>query len=246
MTERQRRQEILALIPARGGSRRVKNKNLRLLGGKPLIAHTIAAARQSRYITRIVVSTDRPAIAAIARESGAEVPFLRPCALATADSTEFEFHEHALRELRAADGYTPDLIVNLYPTTPFRTAASIDRAIRLMLGAPRAHSLRSVRRCHEHPYKMWVFRRSRYLRPFVAGTPAGSQTLSYHLLPTVHIQNASIYIVRPRTLATFGNTVGMRVLGFEMSEFESIDINTEQDFALADAMIAGGQRGKGL
>lgn len=228
--------KILALIPARGGSQRVKNKNSRLLGGKPLIAYTIEAARKSRLVSRVIVSTDSHEIAAIARDVGAEVPFLRPAEIAGSHSTELEFHEHALDWLKSNEGFEPELVVNLYPTTPFRGAELIDSAIERILANPDADSLRSTKKCSEHPYKMWV-KDGEFLKPFVEKTSGESHTAAYHLLPPVQIQNASIYITRPTTLAKFRNTVGERVLSFEMTEDESVDINTPLDFVMAEAML---------
>lgn len=230
--------EVLALIPARAGSQRVRNKNIRKLRGKPLIAFTIEAALASRLVDRVVVSTDSPRIAAIARAFGAETPFLRPASIATADATEFAFHEHAVRFLADSEGYEPELVVNLYPTSPFRRAATIDRAIREIRRHPRAHSLRSIRKCSEHPNKMWEFQGRAYVRPLQRGH-AATHTLSYHLLPPVYIQNASIYIVRPSTLRRFRNTLGTRVLGFVMSEEESVDINSPLDFRFAEMLLRG-------
>lgn len=239
MRRRGRKLEVLALIPARAGSQRVRSKNIRRLGGRPLIAHTIAAALGARRIGRVLVTTDSPRIARVAREFGAEAPFLRPKAIAGAASTELEFHEHALAWLRQHEGYEPDLVVNLYPTSPFRKAATIDRAIELIARHPEADSLRSVRRCSEHPCKMWRRQGKLYLKPLLPPKKKGSQTLSYHLLPEVFIQNASIYITRPRTLFRHGSTLGRRVLCFEMSERESIDINTPLDFHFAEVLLKG-------
>jgi CMP-N,N'-diacetyllegionaminic acid synthase len=230
--------QVLALVPARAGSQRVRNKNVRKLRGKPLIAYTIEAALASRLVDRVIVSTDSPRIATTARNFGAETPFLRPAAIATADATEFAFHEHALTFLAEHEGYEPELIVNLYPTSPFRAAATIDRAIREIRRHPRAHSLRSIRPCSEHPYKMWEFHGRAFVKPLMAARP-GTQTLSYHMLPPVYIQNASIYIVRPSTLRRFRNTLGTRVLGFVMSEEESVDINTPLDFRFAEMLLRG-------
>lgn len=228
---------ILALIPARAGSRRVAGKNIRELGGKPLIAWTIEAAKASRHITRLIVSTDSEDIAAAARKHGAEVPFMRPESLAGADSTEMEFLEHALDGLLQSGNYIPDLIVLLYPTSPFRRAESIDGAIEAMLSHPEADSLRSVRKCTEHPYKMWV-REGEYLKPFVryAGHSA-MHTLSYHLLPEVFIQNASIYIYKPSVIREQRTPVGETVLPFIMSAEESVDINNPIDFMLAEILL---------
>lgn len=230
------RRNILALIPARSGSKRVKNKNIRILGGKPLIAHTIEAAKKSELVTRVIVSTDSKRIAGIAKKFGAEAPFLRPKRLAAKNSTEYEFHLHALIWLRDHEGYVPDLIVNLYPTTPLRKSSSIDRAITMILEHPRADSLRSVRLCSEHPYKMWV-KKGPYLSPFVRTDDARAHTLSYQMLPRVLIQNASIYIVKPSIVLRNRTTIGKRVLAFVMDETESIDINSPLDLATAEVAM---------
>ncbi len=231
------RSEVLVLIPARAGSQRVKNKNVRALGGKPLIAWTIEAARKAKNVDRVIVTTDSPRIARIARDWGAEVPFLRPVELAKGSSTELEFHVHALNWLEENEGYEPDLIVNLYPTSPFRRSATIDRAIEQILSEPRASSLRSIRKCSEHPFKMWE-RKGKWIAPFVKQTKTGTQTLSYQLLPTVFIQNASIYITKPSTIHNTTSTTGPRVLPFEMDEIESVDINEPLDFFMAEQMIS--------
>ncbi|MBI5142593.1 MAG: acylneuraminate cytidylyltransferase family protein [Nitrospirae bacterium] len=227
---------ILALIPARAGSKRVPGKNIRELGGKPLIAWTIEAARASRYVTRVIVSTDSEDIAAAARAHGAEVPFMRPESLAGADSTEMEFLEHALDWLQNNENYIPDLIVLLYPTSPFRRAESIDGAIEAMMAHPEADSLRSARKCTEHPYKMWV-RHGEYLKPFINAGNSATHTLSYHLLPEVFIQNASIYIYRPTVIREKRTPVGEIVVPFIMDAEESVDINNPHDFMLAEILL---------
>jgi N-acylneuraminate cytidylyltransferase len=231
-----RRKEILALIPGRSGSKRVRNKNIRLLGGKPLIAYTIDAAKKAKLVTRVIVTTDSTKIANIAERYGAEAPFLRPKSIAQGDSTEYAFHLHALNWLRDNEGYVPDLIVNLYPTAPFRQAASIDKAIKMMLAHPHADSLRSVKLCSEHPFKMWK-PRGIYLDPFVHTATMRDHTRSYHLLPRVFIQNASIYITRTAAVRRYRSSIGKRILMFEMDERESFDINTPLDFVIAEGMI---------
>ncbi len=228
--------KILAFIPARGGSKRVPKKNIKLLCGKPLIAYTIEAAKRSRYINRIVVSTDSEEIASVAREHGAEIPFLRPTSISRSDSTEMEFFQHALDWFSRHENYEPDLIVLLYPTSPLRKTDSIDRAIEEMLKHPEADSLRSVRLCSEHPYKMWVIEGG-YLKPFVKGQEPNVHTLAYHLLPQVYIQNASIYITKPSTIRNKKSPTGDVIIPFVMDEIESIDINTPLDFKLAEIIL---------
>lgn len=228
--------KILGLIPARGGSKRIPKKNIRLLGRKPLIAYTIEAAKKSKHINRIVVSTDSEKIASVAEQHGAEVPFLRPKDISKSDSTEMQFFEHALNWFSENENYEPDLIALLYPTSPFRKPESIDKAVEKMMKHPEADSLRSIRLCSEHPYKMWVIENG-YLKPFVKGKDPNIHTFSYQLLPKVYIQNASIYITRPSTIRNKKSPTGDIIIPFIMDEMESVDINTQHDFQLAEIII---------
>ncbi len=228
--------KILAFIPARGGSKRIPNKNIKLLKGKPLIAYTIESAKKSKHINRIVVSTDSKEIAGIAKQFDAEVPFLRPTGISKANSTEMEFFNHALDWFAKNENYIPDLIVLLYPTSPFRKVESIDKAIEEILKNPEADSLRSVKLCSEHPYKMWIVK-DEYLKPFVKGQDKNVHTWSYQLLPKVYIQNASIYITKPSTIKNKKSPTGDIIIPFVMDEMESIDINNPLDFAFAEMIL---------
>jgi len=229
--------KILALIPARSGSKRVPNKNIRRLAGKPLIVYTIEAALKSKRINRVIVSTDSQQIASIAKEHGAEIPFIRPKEISQSNSTEMEFFNHALNWLQDHEKYEPDLIVLLYPTSPLRKVESIDSAIEEILKHPEADSLRSVKLCTEHPYKMWTIE-GKYLKPFVKNGDPNSHTFSYQSLPTVYIQNASIYITKPATIRNKKSPTGDIIIPFIMNEQESIDINNPIDFTLAEIVIA--------
>lgn len=228
--------KILGLIPARGGSKRIPNKNIQLLNGTPLIAYTIEAAKGSKYINRIVVSTDSEKIASVAKLYGAEIPFLRPENISKADSTELEFFDHALNWFSENENYEPDLIALLYPTSPFRKSVSVDKAIKKMMKHPEADSLRSIRLCAEHPYKMWIIENG-YLKPFVKGEDPNIHTFSYQVLPTVYIQNACIYITKPSTIRNKKSPTGKIIIPFIMDETESIDINTSLDFQFAEIFI---------
>ena len=228
---------ILGFIPARKGSKRLPNKNIKYLCGKPLISYTIEATQKSKHITRVVVSTDSSEIAGIAKKGGAETPFLRPAKIARSDSTEMDFFLHALDWFERHESYIPDLIVLLYPTSPFRKPETIDRAVEKMLEHPEADSLRSIRPCSEHPYKMWQIEKDGYLKPFVKTNDTSLQTLSTQLFPTVYIQNASIYITKPSTIINKNSPIGEVVIPFVMNEVESIDINTLLDFKYAEMLI---------
>ncbi|HZX34927.1 MAG TPA: acylneuraminate cytidylyltransferase family protein [Thermodesulfobacteriota bacterium] len=227
--------KILAFIPARGGSERVPGKNTKLLRGKPLIVYTIEAAKRARLVNRVVVSTDSADIAAVAKEYGAETPFMRPKEISGSESTEMQFLEHALDWFKKNEDYEPDLIVLLYPTSPFRKSETIDRAIEGMLKHPEADSLRSVKLCSEHPYKMWVVEEG-LLKPFVKIGVRNAHTLAYKLLPTVYAQNASIYITKPGTIRDKKSPTGDVIIPFIMDEDESMDINSPVDFRLAEAL----------
>ncbi len=233
--------KILCLILARGGSKRLPGKNIKALGGQPLICHTVKAAKGSKHINRIIVSTDDEEIARISKSCGAEVPFYRPSPISKDDSTELEAFEHALSWLKEKEEYVPDLIVKLFPTTPFKTTKSIDKAIKLMLANPRADSVRSVRPCKEHPYKMWTIEKKR-LKSFVPieNKPKEAHTLAYQSLPTVYIQNACIDVTKPSNVWKKKSITGTEIVPFVMDEIESIDINTPLDLKFAELVLKEG------
>jgi N-acylneuraminate cytidylyltransferase len=212
-----------------------------LLAGKPLIAHTIACAKNSKYIDRVVVSTDSAEIARVARECGAEVPFMRPSDISQGDSTELDAFRHALGWFKEHEGYEPDLIVKLFATSPFRRSETVDGGIELLMAHPEADSVRSVVKCSEHPYKMWTMEGER-LCHFVPESqkPPQAHTLSYQVLPTVYIQNASFDVTRPRNVWEKGSITGTHILGVQMSDCESVDINNELDFLFAEFIFHGG------
>ncbi|MGZ7042914.1 MAG: acylneuraminate cytidylyltransferase family protein, partial [Thermoanaerobaculia bacterium] len=146
MNRHRDRRQILALIPARDGSKGIPRKNLLMLAGKPLVAYSIEQALASRYITRTIVSTDDAEIADVSRKCGAEVPFMRPGELAQDLSPDVDVFRHALEWLRDRSGYHCDLVVHLRPTAPVRRVALVDEAIETIAGQPDADSLRSVSR----------------------------------------------------------------------------------------------------
>ena len=136
--------DILGIIPARGGSKGIPGKNIKMIAGKPLIEWTIEAAKKSKLLTRVIVSTDDEKIAEVAKQYGAEVPFLRPKDIAQDLSTDVEFLIHALDWLKANQGYEPEIIVRLPPTSPLRTAAHIDEGIKKLMDTPEADAVRPI------------------------------------------------------------------------------------------------------
>jgi CMP-N,N'-diacetyllegionaminic acid synthase len=212
-----RRPEILALIPARGGSKSIPRKNLLPMNGKPLLAYSIEQALASTLITRTIVSTDDEEIAAVARAFGAEVPFMRPGEFAQDQSTDLEVFRHALATLRDRDGYTCDAVVHLRPTGPVRRVARIDEAIATFINHPDADALRSVTTPVQTPYKMWSIE-SGYLEPLLAVDGVREPyCMPRQGLPAVYWQNGYIDIVRPRVIDE-GLMCGRRILPFVMHE----------------------------
>lgn len=148
--------EVLAIIPARSGSKSVIDKNIRIVAEKPMLAWSIEHAKASRLINRVIVSTDSERYADIAREYGAEVPFIRPAEYATDTALDIDVFRHALNWLAENEGYHPDIVVQLRPTYPKRNPKDIDAMIEMLANAPEADSVRSVALAGEVPYKMWV------------------------------------------------------------------------------------------
>lgn len=227
---------VVALIPARAGSERVPNKNIRSLNGHPLIAYSIVSAVQSGVFDAVVVSTDSDRYAAIAGHYGAEVPFLRPTEMAGATSPDIEWVQHALGEL-ARTGREFDCFAILRPTSPFRRADTIRRAWTAFVDDAGADSLRAVEKCSEHPGKMWVVRQNRLLPilPYeLDGTPWHSN--QYKALPEVYVQNASLEIAWSR-IAMAGTIAGATVLPFISEGHEGVDVNTSLDWLIAEHFV---------
>jgi CMP-N-acetylneuraminic acid synthetase len=217
VTDRSRR-DILAIIPARGGSRGVPRKNLIELLGRPLISYAIEQAKASTVITRVIVSTDSDEIAGVARTWGAETPFMRPAELAGDLSPDFDAFHHALSWLREHEGYLPEAVVHLRATGPVRRVEVIDDAIRILLEHPEADSIRSVASATQTPYKMWHVVDG-YLRPVavVEGMP-DAQSMPRQALPQVFWQNGYVDVVRPRAILEHGTMAGRVVLPFVVNE----------------------------
>ncbi len=230
--------KTLALITGRSGSKRLPQKNIKNLGNIPLIAWSIRCAKYSEYINKIIVTTDSQEIADLAKSYGAETPFLRPKEFASDDAPEILAIKHALEWLNNFESYTPDLIVLLRPTSPFRKPSTVDAAIRLMKETPYAHSARSVSKCKEHPHKMWKIKDG-MLTSFVPERQKQKEAhnLGYQALPEAWIQNASFDVLKPSVIAKYNSTTGKKILPIPMNELESIDINTELDFITASAVL---------
>ena len=230
----------VALIPARHGSKRVPGKNVRRLGAHPMIAYTIVPAIESGIFDAVIVSTDSEETAAIARHYGAEVPFLRPAAMAGDTSPDIEWVEYTLAELKRG-GRTWDAFSLLRPTSPFRTRETIARAWRRFVAQDGVDSLRAVEKCTQHPGKMWVVRGERMfpLLPFGSGDQPWHST-PYQALPTVYVQNASLEIAWVRVVEEQRTIAGTVLVPFITEAYEGFDVNDPYDWMVAEKLIADG------
>lgn len=231
---------IVALIPARAGSKRVPDKNIRPLANHPLMAYTIAAAIDSGIFSDVIVSTDSEHYAEIAKHYGAQVPFLRPAALAGDQSPDIEWVEFTLCRLAEADRKY-DCFSILRPTSPFRLPATIQRAWQAFSSQQGVDSLRAVEKCTQHPAKMWVIRGNRMM-PLLPLGPAEQpwHSSQYPSLPEIYVQNASLEIAKSRVVFEDRTIAGNVVMPFLTTDYEGFDVNNEYDWQLAEHTVQEG------
>jgi CMP-N,N'-diacetyllegionaminic acid synthase len=231
---------IVALIPARSGSKRVPDKNIKPLAGHPVIAYTISAALQSGIFSDVIVSTDSPQYAEIARYYGAEVPFLRPADIAGDQSPDIEWVEYTLNRLRQ-EGRTYDCFSLLRPTSPFRLPQTIQRAWKAFLAEEGVDSLRAVEKCTQHPGKMWVIRGRRMMPLLPFGPPQQPwHSSQYPSLPEIFVQNASLEIAWTSVVFEGRTIAGNVLMPFLTTEYEGFDVNNPYDWKLAEELLSGG------
>ena len=227
----------VALIPARSGSKRVPEKNIRLLAGHPLIAYSISAALQSRIFSAVIVSTDSERYTEIARYYGAEVPFARPTEISGDTSPDIEWVEYTLKRL-AAQGRHYDCFSILRPTSPFRLPETIQRAWAEFCAETGVDSLRAVEKCSQHPAKMWVVHGRRML-PLLPIGPADQpwHSSQYPSLPKVYVQNASLEIAWSRVVFEGRTIAGTVLMPFLTRDAEGFDVNKPYDWDLAEHIV---------
>ena len=235
--------EILAIIPARGGSKGIPRKNIRPFSGYPLIAWSIAAAKQSTLVTRVLVSTDDEEIAEVAREFGAETPFLRPAEFAQDNTTDLPVFQHALKWLEEKQGYQPDAVVQLRPTSPIRPVGLVDQAIEVLLLHADADSVRGVVPAGQNPHKMWRLpggERSpmkNLLRVDGIEEPYNAPRQS---LPPVYWQTGHIDAIRTVTILN-GSMSGKNIYPLVIDPRYTVDIDNLQDWERYEHLVATGK-----
>ena len=234
--------EILAVIPARGGSKGIPRKNIRLFSGWPLLAWSIAAARQSRSMSRVIVSTDDEEIASVARQLGAEVPFLRPAEFAKDESTDLPAFQHALEWLGEHEKYHPEIVVQLRPTSPLRPPSLVDDAVKVLKRHTDADSVRGVVAAGQNPYKMWQLEGQDLPMKNLIAAPGVAEPYNAprQILPPVYWQTGHIDVIRTATILDKGSMSGEVIYPLVIDSRYSIDIDNLQDWVKYEYVLSTG------
>jgi CMP-N-acetylneuraminic acid synthetase len=232
---------VLAVIPARGGSKSIPRKNVRLLAGHPLLAWSVAAGQQAQTVDRVVVSTDDEEIREVALRCGAEVPFLRPRSLAADDTPDFPVFEHAVSWLAREQGFRADIIVQLRPTSPLRPPGLVDTGVALLAADPGCHSLRAVSPPSQSPYKMWrTVHGTPYLRPLLADGGAEAYNQPRQELPPSLWQTGHLDVFWRETVTEKKSLTGDRVLPLALPVRYAVDIDTLDQWDFAEWLLRRG------
>lgn len=228
----------IALTLGRGGSKGLPGKNVRPLGGHPLIAWSVAAGLVASSVERVLCSTDDDAIAKAAMAAGAHVPFRRPAALATSGATDMDVFSHVIEWLSENEGVLPEFFVQLRPTTPFRQAAWIDEAVARMKANPTITCVRSIAPAPHTPYKMWTADAGLLLSPLL-NLPGVAEPFNMprQALPTVYWHTGQLDVIRTDTLLS-GSMTGSRIEGIIVPESSAVDIDRLIDFQMAELCFA--------
>jgi len=231
--------QTLALIPARSGSKGIPRKNIRDFAGYPLIAWSIAAGLQAKSISRVIVSTDDEEIAAIARQYGAEAPFLRPSELAWDRTTDLPVFEHALKWLEDIEGYKPDIVVQLRPTSPIRPTHCVDGAVRILVEHTDADCVRGVVPAAQNPFKMWRFNGyDKPMNPLLAVEGiAEPYNAPRQILPLAYWQTGHIDAIRTSTISRKRSLTGDVVYPLVIDPRYTVDIDTLADWTKYESLV---------
>lgn len=226
---------IIALIPARGGSKGVPKKNIRSLKGYPLIAYSIIAAKLSKLIDRVIISTDSEEIASIAKVYGAEVPFLRPADLAGDLSGDIGFVSHAIEWFYKNENEIPGYIVHLRPTTPLREEKIVDAAIEKIMNAPQATSLRSGHLAPESPFKWLELNEEGYFESICKGLSNDEANSGRQMFPDVYIPDGYVDVIKTDFVINSGILHGENMLGYRSPM--CVEVDTEDEFMMLEYQI---------
>jgi YrbI family 3-deoxy-D-manno-octulosonate 8-phosphate phosphatase len=228
------KREVLAIVPARGGSKSIPKKNIRPFAGHPLLAYSIAAGLQASLVDRVIVSTDDEETAEIARQYGAEVPFLRPAELALDSTPDLPVFEHALSWLEREEAYVPEWIVQLRPTTPVRPLDCVDRGITILRNHPQADSVRAVIPSGQNPYKMWRISEKGQLLPLMNEDFHEPYNMPRQDLPATYWQTGHLDVFRREVLYKKESLTGDVILPLIIDPGYNVDIDNPLDWERAE------------
>lgn len=234
------RKEVLAVVPARGGSKSIPRKNVALFAGHPLLAYSIAAGLQAATVGRVVVSTDDEAIAEVARRYGAEVPFMRPAALAADDTLDLPVFQHVLGQLEKLEGYRPSVVVQLRPTSPIRPVDCVDRAVEILMEHESADSVRGVVPSGQNPHKMWRIGDDGCMTPLLDVDIDEPYNQPRQKLPPTYWQTGHVDAIRWVTIMQEGSMSGKVIFPLIIDPLFTVDIDTPRDWARAEHLLTEG------
>jgi CMP-N-acetylneuraminic acid synthetase len=229
---------VLAVIPARGGSKGIPRKNIRSFAGFPLLAYSLAAALQAESVGRVIVSTDDEEIADVARQYGAETPFLRPAELAADRTTDLPVFQHALNWLAEHENYHPEIVLHLHATSPVRSKEFIDQAVALLRAHPQAECVRSVVAPGQNPYKMWqIDPGSGHMVPLL-NVPGVAEPYNAprQSLPAAYLQTGHVNAIRPGTILG-GSMTGKVILPLIIDARYEVDLDTLVDWERGEWLV---------
>ena len=229
---------IIAVIPARGGSKSIPRKNIKTLAGIPLIAYSIAAAKEAELVDRVIVSTDDEEISEISKKWGAEVPFMRPAELAADNAVDFPVFEHAVTWLKE-NGDEPDIVIQVRPTSPFRPKGCINGAVRALLADESADSVRGVTPAGQNPFKMWRIEEG-VMTPLVPTDFHEPYNMPRQELPQTYWQTGHIEVIRTRTITVKHSLTGDRILPYFIDPAFAVDLDNLVQWAFAEHLAREG------
>jgi N-acylneuraminate cytidylyltransferase len=233
--------EVLAVIPARGGSKSIPRKNIIDFAGYPLISYSISAGLAAEQVDRVIVSTDDEEIAEVSRRYGAEVPFMRPAVHAEDATPDLPVFVHALEWLAEHEDYHPDIVVQLRPTSPFRRVWQINRSVEALAARPDADAVRTVIEPFQNPFKMWTIGEDGVMQPLVKSEFDEAYNMPRQALPKVYWQTGYVDATWAKTILEKHSMTGERILPLEIEPGDWVDIDSPDDWKRAERLITTGE-----
>jgi N-acylneuraminate cytidylyltransferase len=233
------KKEVLAIVPARGGSKGIPRKNIREFAGYPLIAYSIQAALNAKLVTRVIVSTDDEEIAQIAKQYGAEVPFLRPSEIAQDMTLDLPVFQHALDTLAKSENYYPEIVVQLRPTSPIRSVSLVDEAVQLLIDHPDADSVRGVVPSGQNPHKMWKIDSSSGMMRGLLDVEGIDEPYNAprQVLPETFWQTGHVDVIRPNVILKENSMSGKNIMPVMIDPLYTVDIDKATDWQRAEWLV---------